>query len=148
QMVKAADQAKDFYTRYPDDSRAGQAKSKEYELLGMATQLGNTNVLARLETLEQAKLSDSKLSEQERFQIRATAVNRNAAAKLPDRAAAFAELEKGAQGLIKDFPKRPEGYHKLQMVAEQSDPEKGVKLAKQIADSPSAPQEAKDAVKT
>jgi thiol-disulfide isomerase/thioredoxin len=144
-LSKAAKQARDFQTRFPKDDRAEQAGSKEYELLQIASQLGNTNGLARLNAIEEAKLKDPKLSEEERFQIRATAVNRNASAKLSEsRAAAFAELEKGARSLIKDFPKRQEPYGMLLSVAGEAESDKARQIAKDLAAS-SAPNEIKDA---
>jgi thiol-disulfide isomerase/thioredoxin len=146
-LVKAADQAKDFQSAYPGDARLDQAKSKEYELLGMAAQFGNTNVAARLDSLDEAKLKDPKITEEQRFQVRANSVNRKAVAKLSEsRAAAFAELEKGARSLIKEFPDKPVGYQMLQQVAAAAEPEKAVKLAKEISDS-KAPDAVKDAVK-
>src|SRR3954471_20482408 len=40
---EAADKAKDFYTRFPKDTHAAEAKKKEVEMLQVAVQLGNTN---------------------------------------------------------------------------------------------------------
>ncbi len=146
-MIKAAQEARDFQTRFPKDARAEQAGAKEYELLEVAAQLGSTNVLARLDTLDDAKLKDPKLSDEERFQIRANAVNRNASARFSEsRAAAFAELERGARALAKDFPQRPEPYGMLLSVANEAAPEKAKAIGKELADS-SAPEEVKEAAK-
>ena len=146
-LAKTADLAKEFANKFPTDNRAEQAKAKEYELLRVAAQLGNTNVLARLDTIEDVKLKDTKTSAEERFDIRAGAINRRAVAKLSQsREAAFAELEKGARELIKDFPKRPEGYQMLQEVAMEAPTEKAVKMAKEINES-AAPDQVKAGVK-
>lgn len=146
-LAKAATQANDFQKRFPKDPRVKEASSKEHELLDVAAQLGNTNVLARLEALEAAKLRDSTIPEDERFQIAARGVNRRAMDKLRQgRAAAFAELENGARALLKQFPNRLESYEMLQMVAFESEPEKAAKLAKEILES-DAPDQVKDAMK-
>jgi len=142
-VTKAAAGAKEFQTKFPSDSRVEQARDKEYELLQMAVALGNTNVVARLETVEQLKLKDPKLSEDERVRLRAGAVDRKAMSRLPEgRAAAFAELEQGARALIKDFPKRQEGYEMLLAVAGEAEPDKAREIAKTISQG-AAPEEAK-----
>lgn len=142
-LAKAAAEAKDFQAQFPKDSRIAQARDKEYELLQIASRLGNTNVLPRLEVVEAAKLKDPSLPEDERFQIRATAVNRKAMAKLPEGlSVALAELDAGAHSLLKEFPKRPEPYQMLMEVATESDPDRAVKLAKEVRDS-SAPEQLK-----
>ncbi len=146
-LARAAAQAAEFYTRFAQDPRVEEAKAKEYELLSVAAQLGNTNVLERLESLEAVKLNDRSLPEEDRFHIAATAANRRALAKMPQgRAAALAELEKGARSLLAQFPNRTETYEMLQMVALESEPEKAVQLAKEISAS-NAPAGVKEAVK-
>ena len=146
-VAKAADRAKSFQTQFPKDSRIDQAQFKEYELLGLAFQLGNTNVLARLEEMDQVRLKDPQISAEERFQIRANAVNRVAMSKMAEsRASALGELEQGARTLLKDFPTRTEPYEMLQMVALESDSVQGAKLAKELSESP-APPGVKNAVK-
>jgi thiol-disulfide isomerase/thioredoxin len=143
-LAKAADQAKDFVARYPKDARVDEARSKEYELLSMAVQLGNTNALTQLESVEEAKLKDPRTSEDERFHIRAMAVNRRATSKLPEGLpAALAELEKGARALVKDFPKQPDAYQMLLEVASNSPAEKARQVAKDISDNAAAPEQAK-----
>lgn len=145
--AEAADKAKDFYTRFAADPRADDARQKELEMTGVAVELGLTNRLARLEELEQGRLKDPKLTDDEKFQIRAGAVQR--AARLREAEgiqAVLAEFEKGARALLKDFPKRPEIYGMLMMVASESEGEKSRKLAQELIDSP-APEEIKEAAK-
>lgn len=147
-LAKAAEQTAEFYKRFPRDARVEEAKAKEYELLSISAQLGNTNVLARLEALEAVKLNDPLLPEEDRFHIAATAANRRALARMSQgRAAALAELERGARALLAQFPKRTETYEMLQMVALESEPEKAGQLAKEITES-SAPAAVKEAVKS
>ena len=59
----AAGKARQFYTKYSGHVKADEAREREHYLLGVAAQLGNTNVVARLEALEVARLTDPKLSE-------------------------------------------------------------------------------------
>src|SRR5690606_8586837 len=66
--VAAADKAKEFHTTYPNHSKVDEARTKEREMLGFAVQLGATNQVARLEKLDQEKLKDPKLSEDDRFE--------------------------------------------------------------------------------
>src|SRR2546430_2484366 len=40
---EAADKAKDFYLRFPDDKHAAEARKKHMDMLQIAVQLGNTN---------------------------------------------------------------------------------------------------------
>lgn len=146
-LATAAAKAAEFYQRFAQDTRVEEAKAKEYELLSIAAQLGNTNVLERLESLEAVKLNDRSLPEEDRFHIAATAANRRALAKMSQgRAAALAELEKGARSLLAQFPNRTETYEMLQMVALESEPEKAVQIAKEISES-NAPEAVKEAVK-
>src|SRR5688500_7225569 len=47
-LGKAADLAKDFYTKYPADPNAAQAKARERQLLDGAVRLGNLDAATRL----------------------------------------------------------------------------------------------------
>jgi thiol-disulfide isomerase/thioredoxin len=112
--------ARDFYTKYPDDPRAAEARSQERQLLDAAVQLGYTNAAPRLDELEQARLKDPNITEDERLELKLSAANRTAAALFSQSEdAARASLEKSATELIKEFPSRPEPYHLLlNLVAE------------------------------
>jgi thiol-disulfide isomerase/thioredoxin len=147
--VKAADTAKDFYTRFPEDSKAADARKKEYNLVQVAVlKFGITNQTERLAALEANRAKDPSLSEDERFELRMRAVDAAAANKKDQgMPAVFAELEKGARELQKEFPKRPEVYGMLLEVAFNSEPEKLRALAKEITDGP-APDPVKAQAKT
>jgi len=143
----AADKAKDFYTRFPNHPKAVEAREKERQLLGFAIQLGDTNKAARLETLEKEHLKDPALSEDERFELRAESVQRAAGKKRDEgMPAMMAELEKGVRELQKEFPKRPEVYELLSMVAANSEGEKARTLANEIVQS-STTEEVKQSAK-
>jgi thiol-disulfide isomerase/thioredoxin len=143
-LGKAAALAQDFQNRFAGDTRVNQARATEYELLQGAVQLGSTNGLARLDSLDEIKLKEAT-SDDERFQIRASAVDRRAMSKLSEsRAAAFAELEKGARALRKEFPDRPEVYDMLLTVARESESRQ---LAQELT-AASVPEEVRENAKT
>jgi thiol-disulfide isomerase/thioredoxin len=107
--AQAADKAKDFYTRFPKHENAAEARKQEYNLLGVAVQLGNTNRATQLQALEEARLKDPELAEDDRFELRLQQVQRAVAARKQEGlTAALTELEKGARAVQKEFPKRPE----------------------------------------
>ena len=143
----AADKAKDFYTRFPKHPKASEAHAKENEMLGYAVRLGATNQMARLAELEKERLKDPSLSEDERFELRAQAVQREAKKKRSEgNEAMMAEFEKGVRELQKEFPKREEVYQMFMMVLQNSSGEKSRSLADELIKS-SAPDEVKDAAK-
>jgi thiol-disulfide isomerase/thioredoxin len=148
-VERAVDNAKEFYTKYPNHPKADEARGTEYQLLQAGVQqLQATNLTARLDALTATRGSDPKVGEDERFRIRAGAVQRRAQARLSEsEAAAIAEYEKGVRELQKDFPKRPEIWQMLFSVASQAEPDKAKKLAKEIGES-SAPDELKTAAES
>ena len=106
---KAADDAKDFYTRFPDHSMAGIARQQEMQLLTMAVQAGNTNRLAALAALEEKRLKEPDLPEDERLQLRLSQVQREVQSREgEDLGPALDAMEKGVRALQKEFPKREE----------------------------------------
>jgi thiol-disulfide isomerase/thioredoxin len=136
---EAADKAKDFYTRFPDDPKSGEARKREYQMLQFAVYLGNTNKEASLEERGQERLKDPALTEQERFELRMGAIQREVMRKQTEgEPALWAEQEKAARQIIKEFPKRDEGYELLLQVAGQSEPDKGRALAKEAAEKGSS----------
>src|SRR4051812_1170052 len=141
---QAADRAKDFYTRFPNHPKVAEAHKAELNMLRMAEQLGGTNKVDRLAALEKEQLSDPKLSEKERFELRMNGLRRSVMSKRSEGPEAMlAAEEKSARELIKEFPKRDEGYQMLLEVASESDDKKGREIAKEVAQSDSASSEAK-----
>ena len=131
-----------------ESSEGGGGAQYEFQLLQAGVQqLQATNLTARLDALTATRGTDPKVSEDERFRIRAGAVQRRAQAKLSEsETAALEEYEKGVRELQKDFPKRPETWQMLFSIANQTQPDKAKKLAQEISDS-SAPDDLKDAAK-
>ena len=145
--AKAADVARDFYTKYPKHKNADEARKLEANLSAAAVQLGNTNMAARLAKLEAARLDDKSLPEDERFGRRARAIQQAAMAKKEEgMPAVLAEFEKGVRILQKEFPQRPETYSMLLSIAENSIPDKSRQIAQEVIDS-GASAEIKDAAK-
>lgn len=136
----AAGKMKDFYTQFPKHEMASEAKDREQYLLGVAMQMGNTNVIARLSELETAKLKDPNLSEEERLQLRVTQLQRSVMSQAGDNpTAALTALEKGARDLIKEFPKNSELAGLLVSVAQgwadQGQPDKARSIAQELITS-------------
>jgi thiol-disulfide isomerase/thioredoxin len=142
-LQKAVDAAKDFYTRFPNHPKAEEAHKTELKLLTVAVnQFGDTNLAPRLEALEQTRMADPKLSEDERFQMRMNAIQRLFQG-MPE---SLPELEKSARALQKDFPNRDEVYQVYMMILSNSEGDKARALAKEIIDGP-APDQAKEQAK-
>jgi thiol-disulfide isomerase/thioredoxin len=138
--AEAAGRLKEFYARYPKHEMAGEAKDRELYLLGVAVQLGNTNAVARLNALEEAKLKDPNLSEEEVLQLRVGQLQRSVLAHGEgETATSLTALEKGARALMKEFPKRQELSGLLMSVAQgwldHGQPDTAKKLAQELVES-------------
>jgi thiol-disulfide isomerase/thioredoxin len=139
-VLKGADAAKDFYTKFPSHPKAEEARKMEYQMLSMGVQrFGETNQASRLEELEQQRLKDPNLSEDERLQVRMGSLQKLMSG-LPGTSG---ELEKAARALEKDFPKKSQGYQVMLMLASESEGDKAKTLAKEIMDNDAAPEEIK-----
>jgi thiol-disulfide isomerase/thioredoxin len=148
---KAADQARDFYERFPDHPRAFRARVLEGELLAIAVYLGDRKASTRLDSVKQSLWTDPKLDEDYRFRIRSAGVQRVAyylqfAGYMVD----LADLERDIRELRREYPNRPEPYELLHVLAtnrffeDQIDPARVV--AEELAKSP-APEEIVEAAK-
>ena len=138
------DKAKDFYSRFPTDSHALEARKQELEMTGVAVTLGATNQQSRLNTAEKALLADPALTEDDRFSIRQSDIQRAAQAKESEGdAATTAELEKGVRALQKEFPKRPEIMQMLLEIADDAEGEKARAILQEITNSAAAGDEIK-----
>lgn len=135
-IVALEDRTKDFYTRFPKDSHALEAKMQEVDMAEIGMQLGGSNQQARLEGVEKSLLSDPTLAEKDRFSLRRGDVGRAAAARQSEsEAAGLAEFEKGARDLQKEFPNQPGVFDMLLTVAVNSETDKARALLKEIAAS-------------
>jgi thiol-disulfide isomerase/thioredoxin len=138
-LIKGADKAKDFYTRFPDHPKAAAAHQAEYNMIAlMVEQFGDTNQAVRLAELQKEKLKDPGLSEDERFGIRMEA----AQGLLRQSPVDMDKFLNEARALQKDFPQREEVYQLLLMAASSADADAARKIAREIIDG-SAPEPAK-----
>lgn len=138
--VEAATRMKEFYAKYPKHEMASEARDRELYLLGVAVQLGNTNAATRLSVLEEAKLKDPNLSEEEKLQLRVGQLQRSVMSRGDgETATALTELEKGARALMKEFPTQQELSGLLMSVAQgwldHGQPDKAKKLAQELVES-------------
>jgi thiol-disulfide isomerase/thioredoxin len=146
-VLALMDKAKDFYTRFPTNSHASEARKQEFDMTGMAVGMGATNQQIRLDAEEKVLLADPTLSEDDRFNIRQNDIERAAQAKESEgEAASLTELEKGIRALQKEFPKRPEIIQLLLEVAENSDGDKARALLQEITNTAAASDEIKESV--
>ena len=130
-VAEAADQARAFYEKFPDHEAAGEARDSEFNMLQMALQLGNDAVSDRLIALEKTRLEDPNLPEDQRFEIKAMALQREVMSQSGgDRAAMAAAFESGARKLIEEFPARSEPYEMLLAVGSMTGKEEAI--AKEI----------------
>lgn len=150
--AKAADVAHEFYTKFPDNARAAEAREKELKLIEVAVQLGNTNVLTRLQGLRKEMVNAPGTSEAERFRLRLLQVQQDAMLKRDLGAAAYLDaLEQGARQLMKEFPARTEPFNLLVQIVngavQSGEIERARRLGKEIEGS-KAPEAAKNMVRT
>jgi thiol-disulfide isomerase/thioredoxin len=136
-IAKAADTARDFYTKFPNHPKAEDARRIEYNLLTLAVgKYHDTNQVEHLAVLSKERIKDPSTSPDDRFDLRLQEVEQAAMAKQPEgMPAVFAELEKGVRELLKEYPKRPELYALLLQVASGSDPDKAKALIKEVAEN-------------
>lgn len=139
-LAATAEKARQFHAKYPQHANAPEAKEHEQGLLTVAARLGDTNAAARLEKLEQARLDDPALSEDDRLQIHLERLQRQASAQAKgDMTIMLAEMESGIRKLRKEFPKRSEFNEILLQMAEarlnQGQVEQARTLARDVVDA-------------
>ncbi len=135
--ARTADQAKAFYTKFPNHEKAPDARKVEFDLINLTVQMGNTNRAEQLQAMEQALFKDPTLSEDERLELRSQKLMRTMEGRGDDiDPATLGELEKEARALQKDFPNRPEVAVTMLQVAEgllaQGEPARSRALAREI----------------
>jgi thiol-disulfide isomerase/thioredoxin len=139
-LAAAAEKAREFHTKYPTHASAAEAKEHEKGLLTVAARLGDTNAAQRLGKLEQSRLDDPSLPEDERLQLRLERVQREAAAQAKgDMKVMLREMEAGVRQLQKEFPKRSEFNGLLIQIAEAhlngGDADKARTLANEVTEA-------------
>ena len=143
-LVEGATAARDFYTKFPDHPKAAEARRREYQLLSIA--VNRYHLVAevpRFEKLEQERLNDPKVSDDDKIKIRVTAIER----LLRDLPVSAADVEEKTLALQKDYPRRDEPYQMLVALMQNSPPDKAAAIAQRIAHS-EAPEEFKTQTKS
>lgn len=118
--AQAADKANSFYKNFPEHAMAVEARKREYQLLGVAVQLGSTNRIAQWRAAEEALVKLDSLSADERFGIQLNGLagrivmsQQSASGTLLD------DVDAGLQKLQKENPDRPEVGQVQLMLAEE-----------------------------
>ncbi len=108
---QVADQAREFYTRFPNHPRAEEARKKELEMRRTAVQLGNIKQVAQLNKTEESRGHDASTESDERLLLRWRSVQRQALQSGPEGSPAFFDkLQEGILALAREFPNRPEVF--------------------------------------
>ena len=128
-LMKIADAARDFYTKFPDDTNASKAAQLELSRLTIAEQnFGETNNSARIDALIAKTSSNPNATTQEKLASTTRSIQK-LIAKLPD---SLPQLEKSGRDLIKQYPKETIGYQVLMLVMQNSEGDAAAKLAKEL----------------
>jgi peroxiredoxin len=117
--AEGAKRALVFHEKFPTHDKAKEAREQELELLSVAAELGQTNVLERLSRLETARLSDATSTTEDRLAIRIKQLQRQVKAS-DDSASSnsVAAMEIGVRAIQKDFPDRAEPHALMLSVAD------------------------------
>ena len=146
--AQVADQARDFYTRFPGYPKADDARKKEMEMRRVAVQLGNVKQVAQLSELEDVRLNDRQGDPDERLSLRWRSIQRAAMKSGPEGSPAFFDkLQEGIIALSKEFPDRPEMFglmmQMLQIRTQIADADQARAFIRAILES-KAPEELKE----
>jgi hypothetical protein len=137
-VLALMDKAKDFYTRFPTDTHASEARKQEFDMTGVADEHGRDQ--SANPAWRPRRKSCWPIPPFPKTTVSASAridIERAAKAKESEgEAASLAEFEKGIRALQKEFPKRPEI---LQMLLELADNLEATKPAPFCRRSPTAP---------
>jgi len=130
---KAAEKARDFYTKFPDDKRADEARQHEKKML---QQVAYFEKLSAPPT-EQDKIT-AKLDEAAREAMKKRSEG------MP---AVLSELEKRLRDLLKEYPKEPMIWEQFMILVQNGDDETAKRISKELMAAENAPDEVKDAAK-
>jgi thiol-disulfide isomerase/thioredoxin len=129
----AADKAKEFLAKYPDHTKATEAKRQYARMLQTAVALGNKARAEELSSLQAERLKDPSTPEAERFRLRAQQLMTEMQSNMKEGDDQMAAYEKVARQLIKEYPKLSDPYQMLLSVAGSSDEKHAKELLKEIA---------------
>lgn len=130
--IRAANLADLFIKNFPANTKVNLARQRCHGWLTDALRRGALGEIKRLRRIEKDLLADTEMSIDERFRIRAAAVEREAAVAAAERKNAQIAYEQGLRELQRDFPKRQEVFQMFHTLALRSSPEKAAELAHDI----------------
>jgi hypothetical protein len=137
-FTAAADQAKEFYGKYPDHPKATEARSMEVQALIAAARAGDASGEGRLNLAVEKLRADPEAPA--RVKAKAVAMHAFALAMRGQKTKAerLAAIEQVARNLTGDFPAEPQGYESLLTVALAEDDEANSrKIAAELLRGPS-----------
>jgi len=134
-----ADDAKEFYTRFPQHPKAVEARKHEALALMQAVRAGDASLKTRTDATVQAFRRDKSVPVEHRVEVVGTYGFSQATSGNASRAERLVALEQVARGLVAEFPTQSQGYESLLTVANASDNEKGRSLANELLASESPP---------
>jgi hypothetical protein len=138
-MAAGADLARDFYTRFPNDVKAGEARERERRFLEFAVRAGRTNLSERLDAAARSLPPGANASADEQFRRRAEALRAKAmSAGLTSTESVLKEFETGVRDLQRDFPTRPEVPAMLLLLGQLKGGEAAAALAREVLESKAA----------
>jgi len=144
--VEAADLAGEFARRFPSHRLVREALQLRHRMLDFAIKCGAHDQAEAIRALESQMLASSRFNEDERFQLKQSAIQRETALAQARGEDMLAAYEKGVRELAKEFPNRPETYQMLYAVAVRSTGAKARELAQQILQGP-APDQLKESAR-
>lgn len=106
--LKAADNARDFYTDFPNDKRAAKARLEEYHLLTAVMQLGDASVSDRMMAIQEKLANDPSVSDDERLTMILTAAKANLRGIAEDPVPSLLKAKDAFLKAYEMFPKRAE----------------------------------------
>jgi thiol-disulfide isomerase/thioredoxin len=137
----AAAKAKAFYTQFPDSSNAIPAKILEYQMFRAAfydsrDQDARKSAFTDMASAEDALLTDSRLTDAQRYNLRVDIAERARQDPQLDWKARNTEYEKNLRELIKDYPHKNEAYDMLVVFAAESSDDKARSIANEVLAEP------------
>ncbi len=128
-----AEKAHEFYTRFPEHAKAAEAKVREESFNRQALRYGNKSAVEKAE---------ANATDEQKIEKKLEDVQRRAMEKRPEgTAAVLNEIEAGTREVMKEFPKSPQPWQMMMMVANYSDPETQKRVLAEITESTVADQE-------
>lgn len=133
EYIADADQLRQFYSSFPSDPNAAEARRREAYSLVYAVQLGDTADRSRRDQVVNAVRKDAALPEVEREHLAALADNVDVAARhLPSRAEQLLAFEQAARGLQMEFPDTTAPAESLVQLAKASGDDRAAIIAHDV----------------